>query len=655
MGWRVRYVTALQPISTELTVHHPLFSIAGRSTLFHPSILSIYNNFQKYIISSSSSASTSQKAVKTTTHRKKQKSGKDIQQEKLYENNNDTNDTIVNSFDSLAWVEILCDSSSSSTAERLKSKAQSKSSTPKSSTYKWIHIDVHRSLFNQPLKVESFLPQTNEDNDLESKHTTSTNKRGKGRRHSKRPTLQRRRRQPVSFVLAVEHPYPQSSTTTITTVPPTEHEMKHSNFISARVTDVTPRYANVWSQSLALRGTNVTSKKERNVATKAHDLKCSNRWWSHTLKSFNQFFRDLDGIPSTARKRDTTQNKKSGGGDWNIQVTQMEVTDPNPGSTSQTSDDSILAKKRKIVDVIAIDDYEENNTCNGNVITIDDGNGHFNHDSDSDNCEEHSEAAAEVNEPLPTSKKAFNNHPLYSLASLLNQTEVLSPKAQRNICGMFKGEIVYRRRDVSIARPAKKWLYEGRKVKEVEMNKPIKKIKKKKSSGNGKFKALSTYGVVGQEQTMSLEDIHKKEDDGMEHLYGKWQTEPWTPLYILPSDPLPVNEYNNIEKALINPGLVHMPQPHLSKVARKLGIPYAPCLLGFDGHQGNGTPIIQGIVVHEHNEDILREAFMEWESGMIEKESQTRRRAILDRWTRLTRGLLTRDRLERKYGDGKNN
>ena len=34
---------------------------------------------------------------------------------------------------------------------------------------------------------------------------------------------------------------------------------------------------------------------------------------------------------------------------------------------------------------------------------------------------------------------------------------------------MFSGEFIYRREDVSVARSAKKWLYEGRCVKASEM------------------------------------------------------------------------------------------------------------------------------------------------------------------------------------------
>eukprot|EP01083_Nonionella_stella_P090218 252047_1 len=142
----------------------------------------------------------------------------------------------------------------------------------------------------------------------------------------------------------------------------------------------------------------------------------------------------------------------------------------------------------------------------------------------------------------------------------------------------------------------------------------------------------------------------REEEDGMWNLYGIWQTDPWSPPYVGPTDIIPTNEYRNVELALINPGLTHMQQPRLSSRAKKLGIPYAPCMLGYEGHGGNRAPTIRGIVVHDHDVALLREAYVEWESHAAEKERTDRRNEILKRWKRLVVGMLTKDRLEREYG-----
>jgi len=77
---------------------------------------------------------------------------------------------------------------------------------------------------------------------------------------------------------------------------------------------------------------------------------------------------------------------------------------------------------------------------------------------------------------------------------------------------------------------------------------------------------------------------------------------------------------------------------------------YAPCLLGFEGRRGNRTPNIRGIVVHEHNADLLREASVEVHNKALEDENESRRRATHENWTKLIFAALTKDRLEREYG-----
>jgi len=72
--------------------------------------------------------------------------------------------------------------------------------------------------------------------------------------------------------------------------------------------------------------------------------------------------------------------------------------------------------------------------------------------------------------------------------------------------------------------------------------------------------------------------------------------------------------------------------------------------LGFEGHGGNRTPTIRGIVVHAHNAPLIREAGAEVQHHAVEKEHEDRRQAVLLRWKRLMVGLLTKERLDREYG-----
>ena len=86
-------------------------------------------------------------------------------------------------------------------------------------------------------------------------------------------------------------------------------------------------------------------------------------------------------------------------------------------------------------------------------------------------------------------------------------------------------------------------------------------------------------------------------------------------------------------------------------VGRFIYSPYAPCLLGFEGHGGNRTPTIRGIVVHEHNAEVLLEAHVEMASQILEQTHEEQQSSILKKWKRILVGVLTKERLERDYGD----
>ena len=73
-------------------------------------------------------------------------------------------------------------------------------------------------------------------------------------------------------------------------------------------------------------------------------------------------------------------------------------------------------------------------------------------------------------------------------------------------------------------------------------------------------------------------------------------------------------------------------------------------MLGFEGHGTNRKPKFQGVVVHEHNANLLQEASNEVAAQREDEEEKARTRAIYAKWKRLLVGVLTEDRLEREYG-----
>lgn len=142
-----------------------------------------------------------------------------------------------------------------------------------------------------------------------------------------------------------------------------------------------------------------------------------------------------------------------------------------------------------------------------------------------------------------------------AIPSVLKSNEVLVPDAKKRICGIFKSVPVYRRSDVHTSYYAKKWLYQGRIVKEQESKNPAKKVKARKKPTPKGFEALHSYGVGAQNdgsEEARQRDIAKgtgveEENDGMQKLYAFWQTMPWSPIPVGPNDPIPTNEYNNVE------------------------------------------------------------------------------------------------------------
>jgi len=83
-------------------------------------------------------------------------------------------------------------------------------------------------------------------------------------------------------------------------------------------------------------------------------------------------------------------------------------------------------------------------------------------------------------------------------------------------------------------------------------------------------------------------------------LYGLWQTQPWAPP-AANDGVVPTNERGNVEvpplaKAL-PAGTVHLKLPALGPLCRKLGISWAPALVGFEPQGGRMVPRLEGVVI----------------------------------------------------------
>lgn len=612
MGWRARFVTALPAIPLKLTVDHPLFKVSSPPTASlntKPSASELRNatdviqNMVRLMREGKAEGTNGKKSGR----RKRAKQQKPSARRK---HGGDTIDLVSSGEEergnysqgnipvdkSLSWIEVL----------RCKDeKGGGKSSSTKQAA-QWTSILLEQESVDQPKLVENILAWMDNEANNVSKSNGQVKSKGKKGNHKldRRSAHQTTKKSPVSYVLAVEH-----LSTNIS---------DEGSVQGVRFTDVTRRYASTWARTLSLRGATSKDIKESRG-------QCVDEWFKSSLKRLNSHFRPAaqrkDLTMKTESKSPVRSVTKVKGSDGKmVEILELESSDDE--------DKKPAAKPTRNVDEFDNDDHDLNEK------------------------EELDDTTAQ--EVMPKSKAAFKNHPFYVIPSVLNSKEVIHPDARKRICGVFKGELVYRRSDVSTALKEKKWLYEGRKVKDNELQKPVKKVKARKKPKTQGFQALESYGITesAQDETIALLNKQKDnaEDDEMDNLYGIWQTDRWSPPYVSPSDPIPTNEHKNVEKELLNPGLTHMEQPRLAGIARKLGIPYAPCMLGFEPHGGRGTPLIRGIVVHDHNVALIREASIEWESHVVEKERNERRKEVLKKWKRLVVGLLTKERLERDYG-----
>ena len=426
----------------------------------------------------------------------------------------------------VCWVEILCrsntqegQSSKKASRQNEKKNVSHSSSPPK---MKWIHIDPHLGIVNEPEKVESILYAKRQQQ--EGVNISSINKK----------------KCPITYAIAGEH---------VLSAQP-------GNILRTRVADVTPRYAFSWIDTLKQRGV------IRGKQTKVKESERPDKWLAETLKSINH--------NDYGRKR--LQELRTKG----TKLKDAIVLD-HDDNNGQKEKEKLRSQGANVTDAIVLDNDNDGDVEDGYLKPASSPSKQDVDDDMNDHDEMDELKASIKDEPMPTSKTAFNSHPIYVIPSVMNTNEVLKPDAKKRVCGVFKGELVFRRTDVEPAYPEKQWFYKGRKVKKNELRKPILRVKARKKTQSG-FTALKSYGV-GESNDGSMEaqqkqinDATKPLEDGKVNLYASWQTNPWSPARVNPSDPIPVNDHNNVELALLNPGLVHLDKHRISVVAKKLGM-----------------------------------------------------------------------------------
>jgi len=208
------------------------------------------------------------------------------------------------------------------------------------------------------------------------------------------------------------------------------------------------------------------------------------------------------------------------------------------------------------------------------------------HDHDDDDAKEDDDLNQSVEqEPIPLTLGECKKHPIYAVEHFLTKFQVIRPKGKEHIVGTIisKGKVyhVYRRCNVHTLQSREKWIRSLRQVKEGED--PVKLVRGRRRKG---------------------------EEEGQQiALFGEWQTNRWKRPKINQDGSIPRSKYGHVEvwtKGHLPLGCLHVDLPRCERIAKKLGIQFAPAMTGFEVKSGRSVPVISGIVVRGEDAEIVK-------------------------------------------------
>ncbi|PWN34841.1 Rad4-domain-containing protein, partial [Meira miltonrushii] len=235
-------------------------------------------------------------------------------------------------------------------------------------------------------------------------------------------------------------------------------------------------------------------------------------------------------------------------------------------------------------------------------------------------------------EPMPSSVAAFKDHPVYALEKHLKRDEVIFPAKQ---AGTFQGTPVFLRANVIACRSSRQWYNEGRVINE----------------GEDALKWVKSRGYTLANKRAEEEARQQGMDGLQEGLYAPFQTEVYTAPPVVDGK-IPTNAFGNVDlfvDSMLPPGGVHIPYNGAGKVAKKLEIPYAEAVVGFEFRKHRGMPKIKGIVVAEEYGETVTEAFLEYEEEAAAKDAKRKKEQALKAKRKEINAVKIKARLQRDY------
>ncbi|ORC92117.1 putative DNA-repair protein [Trypanosoma theileri] len=235
-------------------------------------------------------------------------------------------------------------------------------------------------------------------------------------------------------------------------------------------------------------------------------------------------------------------------------------------------------------------------------------------------------------EEIPKTLTSLQRHPLFVLENEIARYEGIHPKDNTTIVGSVKGHTVYKRSAIVNLRSRDGWLRVGRCLINEEET-PYKVVPPPASRP---FSSPSAF-------------------------FGVWQTKPFEPLPLRSDGTLPLHGrthwYIVLDKP-IPPGLVHIREPNIARVARRVGVEFGLAVMGFRRRRlserrfAPWETLIDGIVVKETDSVNILHAYNDWKQLTEEQEAAKRRQRSNCWWMHFAQRLLATQRVREQYLEG---
>ncbi|KAL3141472.1 hypothetical protein ABBQ32_005034 [Trebouxia sp. C0010 RCD-2024] len=137
-----------------------------------------------------------------------------------------------------------------------------------------------------------------------------------------------------------------------------------------------------------------------------------------------------------------------------------------------------------------------------------------------------SQRAASERRNLPSNVEGFKNHPAYVLERHIGRYFALQPGTKK--AGMHRGEGYYPRHALAELHTADRWLREGLEVRQEELSKPYKVVKRRGVKEGPEPRNKGSQPLDDQEEDVQEEpSVIPVPDALVTKMYGRWQTQQW--------------------------------------------------------------------------------------------------------------------------------